>query len=103
MKRVISVKRLRQFWELHPDSEAPLRTWYRIALKAQWRSIQEVRATFPHADAVTVASGRTVTVFNISGNKYRLVVDLLYAVEVAYVCMVLTHAEYSKGRWKDQL
>lgn len=103
MKRVISVKRLRQFWQRHPDAEAPLRSWYRMALKAQWGNIQAVRATFPHADAVTVASGRTVTVFNIGGNKYRLIVDLLYEVEVVYVCVVLTHAEYSKGRWKDQL
>jgi len=103
MKRVISVKRLREFWQRRPDAETPLRTWYRIALKAAWRQLQDVRADYPHADAVTVASGRSITVFNIAGNKYRLVVDILYAPQVIYVCKVLTHAEYTKGRWKDQL
>jgi mRNA interferase HigB len=103
MKRVISVKRLREFWRLHPDSETPLRSWYRTAMKAQWANIQDVRATYAHADAVIVASGRTVTVFNFGGNKYRLVVDILYEVEVIYVCLVLTHSEYTKDRWKDQL
>jgi mRNA interferase HigB len=103
MKRVISVKRLREFWQRHPDSERPLRQWYRTAMKANWRRIEDVRATYPHADPVVVASGRTVTVFNIGGNKYRLVVDIFYQVEVIYVCAVLTHAEYSKDRWKDQL
>lgn len=103
MKRVISVKRLREFWHQHPDAEIPLKTWRRVALKATWRSLQDVRADYPHADAVKVASGRTVTVFNMGGNKFRLIVDILYAVEVIYVCTVLTHAEYSKGRWKDQL
>jgi mRNA interferase HigB len=103
MKRVISVKRLREFWRRHPDAETPLRTWYRIAMKALWQSLHDVRADYPHADAVTAASGRTVTVFNIAGNKYRLNVDLLYGPQIIYVCTVLTHAEYSKGRWKDQL
>ncbi len=72
-------------------------------MKAAWRRLPDVRADYPHADAVTVASGRTVTVFNIAGNKYRLIVDLLYGPQIIYVCTVLTHAEYSKGRWKDQL
>ena len=103
MKRVISVKRLREFWRRHPDAEAPLRDWYRVASKATWRHLQAVRADYPHADGAAVASGRIVTVFNIGGNKFRLVVDILYRVQVIYVCTVLTHAEYSKNQWKDQL
>ncbi len=52
-----------------------------------------------------VASGRTVVVFNIGGNKYRLIVDVLYEVQVAYVCKVMTHAEYDydRDRWKLEL
>ena len=103
MKRVISVKRLREFWRRHPDAEYSLRDWYRTASKATWRHLSEVRADYSHADAVVVASGRPVTVFNICGNKYRLIVDILYKVQVIYVCTVLTHAEYSKNRWQDQL
>jgi mRNA interferase HigB len=103
MKRVLSVKRLRAFWQRHADSEDSLREWYRTALKATWRHLQEVRIDYPHADPALVASGRIVTVFNICGNKYRLVADILYKVQVIYVCAVLTHAEYSKDRWKKNL
>ena len=103
MDRVISLKRLRAFWQRHPDSEEQLRRWYRRALKASWHHLQDVRADYPHADAVVVASGRPVTVFNTCGNKYRLIVDIVYSAQVIYVCEVLTHAEYSKNRWKDKL
>jgi mRNA interferase HigB len=103
MDRVISLKRLREFWQRHQDAQEPLRDWYRTALKASWRHIQDVRRDYPHADAVIVASGRPVTVFNICGNKYRLIVDIVYRVQVIYICAVLTHAEYSKNRWKNKL
>lgn len=103
MKRVLSIKRLRAFWQRYPDAETPLRSWYRCAQKANWRHLQEVRIDYPHADGVVAASGRTVTVFNICGNKYRLIVDILYQVQVIYVCAVLTHANYAKDRWKDEL
>lgn len=102
--RVIAMSGLREFWQAgHTDAEKPLRDWYRIASKAVWRSLDDVRRIYPHADGVKVASGRNVVVFNIGGNKYRLIVDVLYQVQVAYVCMVMTHAEYDKDRWKQEL
>lgn len=103
MRRVISIKRLREFWQRHADAELPLRAWYRTATKARWRHLQDVRADYPHADGVPVASGRTVAVFKMCGNKHRLIVDILYSVQVIYVATVLTHAEYSKDQWKNQL
>lgn len=103
MKRVLIIKRLREFWTRHADAEPALRDWYRKASKARWRHLSDVRVDYPHADPVLVASGRTVVVFNICGNKYRLVADVLYGVQVIYVCKVLTHAEYSKDRWKENL
>ena len=103
MQHVISIKRLREFWQKHPDAEEPLRSWYRKARKASWRQIRDVRVDYPHADAVIVASGRPVTVFNIGGNKYRLIVDIRYRSRVMYVCTVLTHAVYSRNRWKNEL
>src|ERR1700730_9202270 len=51
----------------------PLEQWYRMFRQAEWQSLQEVRLVYPHADPATVASGNTVTVFNIGGNKYRLI------------------------------
>ena len=98
------MSRLREFWEAgHADAQGPLRDWFRTAGKAAWGSLDDIRRVYPHADAVKVSSGRSVVVFNIGGNKYRLIVDVLYPVQVAYICTVLTHAEYDKDRWKKEL
>jgi mRNA interferase HigB len=94
---VISRKRLRQFWELYPDAEAPLRSWHKIARKEEWENFANVRATFPHADQV----GK-LTVFNIGGNKYRLVAAIHFNRGKVYVRHVLTHAEYDRGQWKEK-
>lgn len=101
---IIAMKRLRDFWAGgHRDAEKPLRGWYRTAEKANWSSIDDVRRAYPHADLVRVESGRKVVVFNIGGNKYRLVADLRFAQNLGYVCRVMTHAEYSKNKWKKEL
>ena len=63
---------------------------------AAWRSLADVRQTYPHADGV----GRC-TVFNIGGNKYRVVVRLEYQWQTIYVRWVLTHKEYDKGDWRS--
>lgn len=99
--RVISLKPLRDFWERHPDAEQPLRQWYRTATAAQWSNLQEVRQTYPHADGVQIAAGDTLTVFNIGGNKYRLVARVRYDYQLINIRAVLTHAEYDAGKWKD--
>lgn len=93
--RVISKKRLREFWLVNPAAQLPLDNWYRVAKKATWQSIAEVRAVFPHADAAY-----DCTVFNIGGNKYRLIVELRYDRQVIYVKHVLTHKDYDQGAWK---
>jgi len=103
MKRVISLKRLREFWDEHPDAETPLKDWYRVAKHAEWKSIHDVRKTYPAADAVEADSGTTMAVFNIGGNKYRLITNIWYEGQQVYIKMVLTHAEYSKNKWKKQL
>ena len=101
--RIITRKRLREFAQRHPDSAEPLEMWYHHLRHAEWESIQDVRHVYPHADAVTVASGNTVTVFNIGGNKYRLIAAIHYNRQRVYVLQILRHAEYSKGAWKDTL
>lgn len=92
---VISKRKLREFWEQYPDSQMPLDSWYRIAKKAKWQSIAEAKSVFPHADAANEC-----TIFNIGGNKYRLIVEIKYDRQVIYVKHVLTHKEYDKGAWK---
>ncbi|MDP1661812.1 MAG: type II toxin-antitoxin system HigB family toxin [Phycisphaerales bacterium] len=98
--RIISLKLLRAFWDGHPDAEEPLRLWYRTVENAEWRSIRDARATYPHADAVGSGEG-VLTVFNICGNKYRLVARIRYDYQLVNVRCVLTHAEYDKGDWKE--
>ena len=99
--RVISLKRLREFWERHADAEETLRAWYRVVLGAEWTHLQNVRATYPHADGLETDNGETLTVFNIGGNKYRLVARIRYDYQLVNIRIVLTHAEYNKGKWKE--
>lgn len=82
--------------EKHADLAGPLDIWYRLAKRAEWRSLEDVRATFPAADAV----GR-YTVFNIKGNGYRLIVEMNYRTGRVFIRHVLTHAEYDKGGWNQ--
>jgi mRNA interferase HigB len=94
---VISKKKLREFWKLHPTAKSPLEDWYRVAVAAEWESLIDVRET--RADAHQV--GR-FTVFDIGGNKYRLVAVIHFNRGKVSIRHVLTHAEYDEGKWKDE-
>jgi mRNA interferase HigB len=91
---VISRKKLLEAAERHRDLAGPLDVWYRIAKKAEWRNLVDVKRVFPTADA----AGR-FTIFNIKGNAYRLVAEINYRTQKDFLRHVLTHAEYSKGNW----
>lgn len=101
--RVIRRTMLVEFGRIHADAAEPLDRWYRIARRARWRSLAEVRIVFPHADLVTVASGKPLTVFNVAGNKYRLATAVHYNRQTVYTLRVMTHADYSRDKWKDLL
>jgi mRNA interferase HigB len=90
--RVIAKRTLREFWKKYPDAESPLEAWHAEAKAATWTNPVQVRARFPSADVV----GDNRMVFNIGGNKYRLVVRFNYDYQIAYVKFVGTHAEYDK-------
>jgi len=92
---IISRKRLREAAEEHGDLNDALDVWYRVAKKAVWKNLMDVRRNFPTADTV----GK-YTVFNIKGNAYRLVTEINYRTGRIFLRHVLTHAEYSKGGWK---
>ena len=94
--RVITRKRLREFAQRHPDAAEALAKWYRLLREAEWENLQDVRRVYPHADTVTVASGNTVTVFNICGNNYRLVTWINYNFHTVYVRFIGTHKEYDR-------
>ena len=97
---MFSLKTLREFWQRYPDAEQPLRRWHKLATNAQWGCIQDARLTCPHADSVRTRDGEKLTVFNIGGNKYRLVARIRYDYQLVNIRAVLTHAEYNLGRWK---
>jgi mRNA interferase HigB len=92
---VISRKKLKDAASRHIDFEGPLDAWFRIAKKAEWKKLMDVRKTFSSADAV----GKW-TVFNIKGNEYRLIAEINYPFRRIYIRHVLTHAEYDRGGWK---
>lgn len=93
---VISRKKLKEAAARHRDLEGPLDAWFRIAKKALWRNLADVRRTWSSADAV----GR-FTVFNIKGNQYRLITEINYSSGRVYIRHVLTHAEDDRGGWKQ--
>ena len=92
---IISRKALRQFWEKHPDAKNPLQRWYKIVRQTEFRNFAELRRTFPSADKVG-----DLVVFNIGGNKYRLIVSIHFNRGKVYVRHVLTHREYDQEGWK---
>lgn len=92
---VISRKALRQFWGQHPDSESGLVRWYAIMRRQDFADLEALRATFPTADRVG-----DLIVFNLSGNKYRLIAALHFNRRKVYIRHVLTHADYDRGAGK---
>ncbi len=93
---IISMRRLREFWEVHSMAEAPLRAWFTHVEQATWPNFVAVRRDFPNADLVA-----RLTVFNISGNKFRLIARIEYEKQRVYIRAVLTHPEYDSERWKN--
>jgi mRNA interferase HigB len=93
---VISRKKLKEAASRYGVLEGPLDAWFRIAKKAAWKNLQDVRKTFATADSV----GKW-TIFNVKGNQYRLIVEINYTFGRIYVRHILTHAEYARGGWKQ--
>jgi mRNA interferase HigB len=93
---VISRKALRTFCERNSDSEQPLRRWFTIMNTTDFGSFAELRETFPSADVIG-----DLTVFNIGGNKYRLITSIHYNRRKVYVRHDLTQSDYDLGNWKQ--
>ncbi|MGB3694225.1 MAG: type II toxin-antitoxin system HigB family toxin [Spirulinaceae cyanobacterium] len=92
---IITRSRLVAFWENHPDAETSLSLWYKRAATASWQNFVELRQVFPSADQVS-----KFTVFNIGGDKYRLVAFIDYKYQKIFIRHVLTHSDHSKDTWK---
>lgn len=92
---VISRKALRQFWQKYPESETALIRWFRLVNLSEFNTFDELRSVFPSADKVG-----DLVVFNIGGNKYRLITSVHFNRQKIYIRDILTHSEYDKDRWK---
>jgi mRNA interferase HigB len=96
--RIISTKKLREFWNdsKNAAAEGPLRAWIQTVKKARWKTIADVRNTYNTADSV----GNKV-VFNIGGNKYRLIAVIDYDHHKVFIRWILDHKEYDQGHWRS--
>ncbi len=90
--RVIAKKILREFWEKYSDSENQLKTWYKEASKAKWTDPNDIKNQYPTASILK--AGRVV--FNICGNKYRLIVQINYERQWVFIRFIGTHKDYDK-------
>ena len=88
--RIISKKILREFWKIYNDVEQPLRAWHAKVKRANWKSTDDVKKDYRNASFV--ANNRVI--FNIKGNKYRLVVAINYQYQIIYIRFVGTHKKY---------
>jgi len=93
---VITRKRLNEFAEKYPEMKTALAHWYDLAKRSDFSSFAELKVMFPSADQV----GK-LTVFNVGGNKVRLIAALHYNRKKLYIRAVLTHSEYDQGKWKE--
>ena len=94
--RIISRKRIQEFVQKHADSASALDSWSRTVKRTPFHSFADLRNTFPSADQV----GK-LTVFNIGGNKARLIAAIHYNTQRVYIRHILTHAEYNRQNWKE--
>lgn len=93
---MISRKKLRDAANTHAELTSPLDAWYKITRRAKWRKLADVRRTWATADIYG-----DCTIFNVKGNKYRLIAWINYQTQKVFIRSVLTHADYTKGDWKN--
>jgi mRNA interferase HigB len=98
--RIISERRIRDFWEAADGAEAAkrekaMREWIVVVKNAEWRNFADIRQTFNHSDAF----GKCV-IFDVGGNKYRIIAKAAFGIKVLFIRFVVTHAEYDDKKWQ---
>jgi mRNA interferase HigB len=95
---LISISKLRLDVSQYPDASKPIEAWYNTVKTAEWDNLEDVRKIYPSAEAVG-----NFTVLNITGNTYRLIVSIDYEDGTIYYKYFLTHTEYDKDKWKNDI
>lgn len=93
---------MQQFWQSHKKAEKPLRRWIKVTENTTWNCFNDVRKTFNHADSYK-QGGKKYVIFNVGGNKYRLITAIRYGKKLVVVAVALTHGQYDTNRWKAKL
>lgn len=93
--RIISETRLRDFWKQNQDAESAMREWIKIVRQADWSSFLEIRQTFNHADVY-----KNCVIFDVGGNKFRIIAKIEYQKHIVFIRFVLTHSEYDRKEWQ---
>jgi len=92
---VISYKAIRGFKAAHPNAGPSLDNWYRVSAVCKWKNLADVKQVFGSADWV-----KPYVVFNLAGNKYRLIAEINFRSQTLFVRHILTHQEYMQGKWR---
>ncbi|MBD2246644.1 type II toxin-antitoxin system HigB family toxin [Nostoc sp. FACHB-888] len=93
---LIAIRNLRTDTAHYPDVKKQIDNWYATVKKTEWQNLEDVRKIYKDAEAVG-----NLTVFNLKGNDYRLIVGIDYEDQVVYYKYFFTHTEYDKGKWKN--
>ncbi len=96
--RIMTIKRLRDFWEnpKNARAKAPLEVWINAVKKAEWTSFADVKQSFNSADRY-----RSKTIFDVGGNKFRIVAFVDFEGQRVFIRAVLNHTDYDRGKWKN--
>ena len=100
---MISRKKLRDFYEAEPERRrhaGTFESWFKLARRARWQNFQDAKATFGRTDVATGDSGRTATIFDIGGNKYRVIAHVDYRRQTVKIEAVMDHKQYDRNLWK---
>ena|SRR5436190_24190319 len=103
MERIVSPKRVKEYASRYPTAKPALTHWLENIRRGEWRNPSDLKASFSDVDPVTVDSGRTVYVFNIEHNRHRLIAAIHFNTQTVYVLRIMTHREYDRNRWKEEL
>jgi mRNA interferase HigB len=95
--KLISNSALVRFAQIHPESTTVLRGWRKVIEKNSFQNWSELKNTFNSVDKVD-----DLTVFNVGGNKYRIIAFIRFVRQIIYIKAVLTHNDYDKGQWKNE-
>jgi mRNA interferase HigB len=90
--RIIAKRTLREFWQIHPDAEQPLKSWFREMELGNWPNLNKLKENYPSASILK--DNRVV--FNVKGNHYRLIVNFTFEYQTGWIRFVGTHSEYDK-------